>query len=215
MDHTRSFIQWKSQKDDIEIHQLNYEFISDYEFWLKTVRNCSHNTTVKYLSNFKKVVLSCVKKGWLIRDPFLGYKMVKKEQIKLGIDGEQWIFTQRQKTETPTRLPLLPQTLSIIRKYNDHPYCAIKGYVLPVLSNQKMYSYLKEIADVCGINNQLTFHIARHTLATTITLGNGVPIETVSEMLGYESLKQSQHYAKILDIKISNDMEKLRVVLEG
>lgn len=263
LDHTRSFIQWKFQKDDIEIHQLNYEFISDYEFWLKTVRNCSHNTTVKYLSNFKKIVLSCVKKGWLIRDPFLGYKMVKKEvvrevlsneelnsirkkvfgierlsqvrdiflfccytglayidvknlkkeQIKLGIDGEQWIFTQRQKTETPTRLPLLPQALSIIQKYKDHPYCENKGYILPVLSNQKMNSYLKEIADVCGINKQLTFHIARHTFATTITLGNGVPIETVSKMLGHKSLKQTQHYAKILDIKISKDMQRLREMM--
>lgn len=264
LDHTRSFIHWKFGKEDIEINQLNYEFISDYEFWFKTVRNCNHNTTVKYLSNFKKIVLYCVKRGWLVRDPFLGFKMVKKEvvrevlskeelssitekefgierldqvrdiflfccytglayidvknlrrdQIKMGIDGEQWIFTQRQKTETPTRLPLLPQAMSIIQKYKGHPTCDSKGFVLPVLSNQKMNAYLKEIADVCGINKQLTFHIARHTFATTITLGNGVPIETVSKMLGHKSLKQTQHYAKILDIKISVDMEKLRSVLK-
>jgi site-specific recombinase XerD len=260
LQHTRSFIQWKFGKDDIDIQSLNYEFITDYEFWLKTVRNCAHNTTVKYLANFKKIVLSCVKKGWLARDPFMGYKMVKKEvlrevldkeeldnihqkrfcterlnqvrdiflfccytglayidvknlrrdQIKVGIDGEKWIFTQRQKTETPTRLPLLPQALEIISAYNNHPLCSNKGLVLPVMSNQKMNAYLKEIADVCGIQKTLTFHIARHTFATTITLGNGVPIETVSKMLGHKSLKQTQHYAKILDLKVSQDMARLR-----
>jgi site-specific recombinase XerD len=267
LQHTQSFIQWKFGKDDMDIQALNYEFISDYEFWLKTVRNCAHNTTVKYLANFKKIVLSCVKKGWLVRDPFLGYKMVKKEvlrevldkeeldrihhkkfcterlnqvrdiflfccytglayidvknlrrdQIKVGIDGEKWIFTQRQKTETPTRLPLLPQALEIIDAYNNHPQCCNKGLVLPVMSNQKMNAYLKEIADVCGIQKTLTFHIARHTFATTITLGNGVHIETVSKMLGHKSLKQTQHYAKILDLKVSQDMARLReyMVKEG
>ena len=78
------------------------------------------------------------------------------------------------------------------------------------LSNQKMNAYLKEIADVCGINKELTFHIARHTFATTVTLSNGVPIETVSKMLGHTNLKTTQHYAKILDIKISNDMMLLK-----
>jgi len=82
--------------------------------------------------------------------------------------------------------------------------------VLPVFSNQKMNAYLKEIADVCGINKQLTFHIARHTFATTITLNNGVPIETVSKMLGHKNLRTTQHYAKILDLKVSQDMKLLK-----
>jgi site-specific recombinase XerD len=73
-----------------------------------------------------------------------------------------------------------------------------------------MNSYLKEIADVCGINKNLTYHIARHTFATTVTLSNGVPIETVSKMLGHTNLKTTQHYAKILDKKISEDMKNLR-----
>jgi len=81
---------------------------------------------------------------------------------------------------------------------------------LPILSNQKMNAYLKEIADVCGINKILTFHIARHTFATTVTLSNGVPIETVSKMLGHTNLRTTQHYAKILDIKVSEDMKALR-----
>jgi len=86
--------------------------------------------------------------------------------------------------------------------------------VLPVLTNQKTNSYLKEIADLCGIGKKLTFHIARHTFATTVTLTNGVPIETVSKMLGHKSLKQTQHYAKIVDLKISEDMNTLRKKLE-
>ena len=83
------------------------------------------------------------------------------------------------------------------------------GY-LPVLSNQKMNAYLKEIADVCNINKNFTFHIARHTFATTVTLSNGVPIETVSKMLGHKNLRTTQHYAKILDTKVSNDMKQLK-----
>ena len=82
----------------------------------------------------------------------------------------------------------------------------LDGHVLPVLSNQKMNAYLKEIADVCGITKALTYHIARHTFATTVTLSNGVPLETVSKMLGHRNLKTTQHYARILDKKISDDM---------
>ena len=142
----------------------------------------------------------------------LAYADVKKlnrSEIGVGIDGEKWIFTKRQKTNTPSRIPLLPAAEKLSDKYKNHPQC-IAGAILPVLSNQKMNAYLKEIADVCGINKNLTFHIARHTFATTITLTNGVPIETVSKMLGHTNLRTTQHYAKILDTKISEDMMLLR-----
>jgi len=135
---------------------------------------------------------------------------LKRSEISSGIDGEKWIFTRRQKTESPTRLPILPAGMRILEKYADHPICLTKDRVLPVLSNQKMNAYLKEIADCCGITKRLTFHIARHTFATTVTLGNGVPIETVSKMLGHKNLKTTQHYAKVLDRKVSKDMQVLR-----
>lgn len=77
-----------------------------------------------------------------------------------------------------------------------------------------MNSYLKEIANVCGINKDLTFHIARHTFATTVTLSNGVPIESVSKMLGHTNIKTTQHYAKILDKKVSDDMAILKDLLK-
>jgi integrase len=126
------------------------------------------------------------------------------------MDGEKWIFTSRQKTEVPSRIPLLPVCLDILNRYKDHPQCVGQDRVLPVWSNQKLNEYLKEIADLSGIKKRLTYHIARHTFATTVTLNNGVPIETVAKMLGHRSLKTTQHYAKILDKKISNDMQALK-----
>jgi site-specific recombinase XerD len=145
---------------------------------------------------------------------YVDIKKLKTSQIKKGLDGEQWIFINRQKTDSRSAIPLLPTAVKLIEKYSKHPLCVNKDTPLPVPSNQKMNGYLKEIADVCGINKTLTSHIARHTFATTVTLSNGVPIETVSKMLGHSSIKQTQHYAKILDLKVSEDMLLLKQKLE-
>ena len=145
---------------------------------------------------------------------YIDIQKLKQKEIGIGVDGGKWIFTRRQKTEVPSRIPLLPPTIKLIEKYKEHPQCICRDKLLPILSNQKMNSYLKEIADACQINKNLTFHIARHTFATTVTLSNGVPIETVSKMLGHKNLRTTQHYAKILDKKISDDMAVLRNKLE-
>jgi site-specific recombinase XerD len=258
--HTKSFIESRYKKSDLAITHLNFEFLTEYEFWLKSVRKCDHNTAMKYLSNFKKIVNRCLRNGWLEKDPFFGFKMAKREvertaltenelqtmmdktfsierlaivrdiflfscysglayadvkklknsEIIIGHDNEKWLISKRQKTDISARIPLLPAALTLIDRYKDHPQCLLTDRVLPVLSNQKMNAYLKEIADVCGISKALTFHIARHTFATTVTLSNGVPIETVSKMLGHRNLKTTQHYAKILDLKVSKDMKHLR-----
>lgn len=141
---------------------------------------------------------------------YIDVKQLTQNNISLGIDGDKWIFKNRQKTDTASKIPLLPTAQMIVDKYADHPVCKNENRLLPILSNQKMNAYLKEIATVCEINKELTFHIARHTFATTITLSNGVPIETVSKMLGHTNLKTTQHYAKILDKKISEDMMILK-----
>jgi len=141
---------------------------------------------------------------------YIDVKQLTKNNIAIGIDGDKWIYKNRQKTDTNSKIPLLPTAQEIINKYDNHPVCKIEGTLLPILSNQKMNAYLKEIADVCGIKKDLTFHIARHTFATTVTLSNGVPLETVSKMLGHTNLKTTQHYAKILDKKISQDMQILK-----
>ncbi len=133
-----------------------------------------------------------------------------KSNIIVGIDGEKWISTHRQKTESASKIPILPVTQMIIDKYENHPQSTNDDRLLPILSNQKMNAYLKEIAAICEIEKELTFHIARHTFATTITLTNGVPIESVSKMLGHKNLRTTQHYAKVLDRKVSEDMKLLK-----
>jgi site-specific recombinase XerD len=141
---------------------------------------------------------------------YIDVKNLTKSNIGIGIDGEKWIFTHRQKTETASKIPILPVTKMIIDKYSDHPKSSNEDRLLPILTNQKMNAYLKEIADVCEIEKDLTFHIARHTFATTVTLTNGVPIESVRKMLGHNNLRTTQHYAKVLDRKVSEDMKILR-----
>lgn len=133
-----------------------------------------------------------------------------QENIAKGIDGRDWLMTNRQKTNTTVRVPLLPEAVQLIKKYRDHPAALAKGTLFPVISNQRMNGYLKEIAEICGINKNFTFHLARHTFATTVTLSNGVPIESVSKMLGHTSIRTTQIYAKVVEHKLSEDMQNLR-----
>jgi site-specific recombinase XerD len=141
------------------------------------------------------------------------YNLTPANLVK-GQDGNLWIMTSRQKTNTAVKIPLLPKALAIIDKYKGHPQAIAESKLLPVFTNQKLNSYLKEIADMCGILKQLTFHIARHTFATTITLTNGVPIETVSKLLGHLKLSTTQVYARVVESKLSDDMAKLRSKLQ-
>lgn len=255
------FLKYKYSVEDIELNRIEYQFIRDFEIYLKSVKNCSHNTTMHYLTKLRKVMNLCVVKKWIATSPFKGFKMsvtethktvlteqellaigekkiaihrleqvrdiflfscytglaycdvekLTKENIVVGIDTDRWISTQRSKTNTASRIPLLPIAASIVDKYSGHPVTSYTGKLLPVMSNQRMNSYLKELADLCGIAKDLTFHCARHTFATTVTLTNGVPIETVSKMLGHKSLKTTQHYAKIVDKKVSEDMRALKL----
>jgi site-specific recombinase XerD len=258
--HTSNFLFWKYNITDINIDKIDHAFITDYEFYLRTVRKCANNTAVKYIKNFNKIIKLCLANDWLDKNPFANYKSKVKEvervylseadiqsiinkdfknerltlvrdiflfscftglayidvknltksHISIGIDGDKWIFTHRQKTETASKIPVLPVTQMIIDKYADHPQSVNEDKLLPILSNQKMNAYLKEIAAVCEIEKELTFHIARHTFATTVTLTNGVPIESVSKMLGHKNLRTTQHYAKVLDKKVSEDMKILK-----
>ena len=262
--NVQEFILYKYKVKDLSLDKLDYNLISSYAFYLKTKRNISHNTTMKYLVYFKKIVLICVKNGWLVRDPFFAFSMAKQEidrrpldenelraveekkfgnrrlqkvrdiflfccytglsyvdvqklkrsEIIDGFDGRKWLSIKRQKTDTPSKIPLLSVPLDILNRYSDHIQCVSQDRLLPVMTNQRMNSYLKEIADICGIERNITFHLARHTFATTVTLSNNVPIESVSKMLGHKDLRTTQHYAKIVDKKVSNDMEDLRQRLE-
>jgi site-specific recombinase XerD len=135
------------------------------------------------------------------------------ENIQLMIDGQKWFIKNRIKTECKENVPIMPMVEELIEKYKHHPYCVKYNKVFPIHSNQKFNDYLKEVAAVCGINKVLTTHTARHTFATTVTLSNGVPIETVSALLGHRSIRTTQIYAKVVAQKVSNDMNDLKLKL--
>jgi integrase len=253
------FIKQKYKVNDMPIHSLTFQFITEFEFFLKSVRCVQHNTAMGNLKELKKIVRQCVANGWLEKDPFMSYKVKIRDtnrtyltegelnkiaekklsierlnlvrniflfscytglsycdvakltpsDIATGIDGCKWIFIARTKTGTPSRIPLLPPALVILDKYSNDPWAVNAEKCLPIFSNQRMNSYLKEIADSCDIHKELTFHCARHTFATTVTLTNGVPMETVSKMLGHKNIRTTQQYARIVDRKVSEDMNCL------
>jgi site-specific recombinase XerD len=140
---------------------------------------------------------------------------LNKECVIRGIDGELWLMANRNKTGTPFKIPILSKTKQLIAKYENHPRTQFDSKLMPTISNQKLNSYLKEIADLCHITKNLTFHMARHTFATTVTLTNGVPIETVSKLLGHTKLATTQIYARVVEKKISEDMNMLRHKLQN
>jgi len=137
---------------------------------------------------------------------YIDLKLLRAENIRTSFDGNQWIMTHRHKTDTPVNVPILDIPMELIERYKG---VSKKGYILPILSNQKMNQYLKDVAEACGIEKNITFHMARHTFATTVTLSQGVPIESVSKMLGHTQIKTTQIYARITNEKISRDMAVL------
>ena len=138
---------------------------------------------------------------------------LSKENIQIGIDGLKWIFIERTKTKTDCRIPLFSIVEEIINKYRNHPIVEHENKLLPVISNQKMNAYLKEIATICDINSSLSSHCGRHTFASTVTLANGVPMETVSRLLGHSKISTTQIYSRVTESKISDDTNMLRVKL--
>lgn len=253
---TEEFLQKSYQKEDCYLDEVTNQFIEDFEFFLKTVRRCCHNTTTKYLLNFKKIIRIALSKGWMKKDSFaqvhfhfepvereflekqelkvllnkeititrlaqvrdifcfccltglafMDVQQLKPEHLVADIHGKIWIRKARQKTKNMCNIPLLDEAQKIIDRYRDHPYCQTHGVLLPVCSNQKMNSYLKELADICGIRKNLSTHCARHTFAT-LTLASGATIDNVAKMLGHANVNMTRRYAKVLDSSIMRDME--------
>ncbi|MFL9844074.1 site-specific integrase [Flavobacterium rhizosphaerae] len=261
--HVKDYLHYKYNLEDMDFHELNFEFIKDYEFYLKTVKNISHNTAVKYITNFKKIVLLAIDKEIITADPFKRFKAkkikvpkkplsayelaqlenhtfstprlatvrdifvfqcytglayidafnLKNSDIKFGIDGEMWIITERQKTGGNINIPLLPKAKAIMERYKNHKLCLERNSVLPVTSNQKMNAYLKEIADLCGIESTLNTHKARRTFGSTVTLNNDVPIHVVKELLGHQSVKQTEEYTITEQQSVGREMKQLQLRL--
>ncbi len=258
--HIYEYVKEAYGKEDIPVQDVNLKFIRGFEYFLKEKKNCNHNSSLKYVNNFKKIIRIAVGNEWITKDPFYNYKikfktverefLSKKELNSLAereihwerlavvrdmfifccytglayidiqklnadnivkdIDGNLCIQAKRTKTKTKLVIPLLSPAVAILERYQDHPKVLNGECVLPVLSNQKSNAYLKEIALLCRIKKNLTTHLARHTFATTVTLTNGVPLETVGKMLGHKNLRTTQHYAKIVDRKVNEDMKILQ-----
>ena len=253
---TEAFLRTTYKKEDCYLDEITHQFVEDYDFYLRTVRRCCHNTTTKYLLNFKKIIRIALSKGWMKKDPFaqvhfhfepvereflekqelkvllnkeititrlaqvrdifcfccltglafMDVQQLKPEHLVADIHGKIWIRKARQKTKNMCNIPLLDEAQKIIDRYRDHPYCQTHGVLLPVCSNQKMNSYLKELADICGIRKNLSTHCARHTFAT-LTLASGATIDNVAKMLGHANVNMTRRYAKVLDSSIMRDME--------
>ena len=146
---------------------------------------------------------------------YVDLKALRKDQLIPASNGRLWIYTKREKTNESVRVPLLPQALALIKKYTKDKELEVSGKLMPLYSNQKVNKYLKKITEVCQIHKNVTFHVARHTFATTVTLSNGVPIETVSKLLGHTQLQTTQIYARVLQKKVGDDMDALMRKMEA
>jgi integrase len=257
--YMRQFLLEELNVPDVPIKLVNRHMVVKFELFLRTKKMCCHNTTMKYLQNFKRIVRIGMQNGWLKINPFADFKLTLREvdrpyltetelqsimdleilmprlelvrdlfvfasfsglsyadlfklkgsELEQDNKGVLWIKTRRQKTKSKSQVPLLHVPTFIIEKYCDLSILKAEDKVLPVLSNQKINAYLKEIQTLAKIEKTLTFHVARHTFATTVTMMNGVPIESVARMMGHKNIRTTQHYARIVDSKIGNDMNEL------
>ena len=190
------FVEYKPLKTEKELVFLTEEELNKLE---------NYQFAQEKLGKVRDLYLFSVYTGLAYHEAFT----LQRKHIIKGFDKELWINMKRGKTGKAFEVPLLPKAIEIIKKYgelgNDD------SYILPRMSNQKMNSYLKEIADIIGIKKRLTHHTARKTFATTILLYNDIPIEIVSSLLGHSSIAITQkHYAKVVNKKVSMCMEELK-----
>jgi integrase len=257
----KDFITKNYNKKDLQLNKLNYLFINDFEYYLKTVKTQKQVTVNKTLQRFRMCIREAINKGYLQNDPFSSYKpkstlkevvFLSNEELKQlekhvfnqprleivkdlfifccytglayremsnlaskhiikGFDGNEWIKIKREKTNKIVSVPLLPRAKAILEKYES-----INDRILPKYSNQKINSYLKEIADILGIKKRISHHTARKTFASTVLLFNDIPMEIVSELLGHSSIQiTQQYYGKVVQKKISKEMNLLKSKLEN
>jgi len=246
----------------LDIRHLNFEFISSFEPYIrshpiKQYDYCTNNGTMKHLERLKKIISWAVKNEWIVKNPFVNYKLrfekkdrgflderelaaIEKKSFENPIvfscytglayidlislrpdhiikmsNGSKWISTSRAKTNTEVNVPILSKALEILEKYINSTSSINRKSVFPYVSNQEMNRGLKLVAEICEIRKYLSFHLARHTFATTVTLLNGVPIESISKMLGHTKITTTMVYARVSKSKLRMDMESLENTLKG
>lgn len=193
------------------LFKCTYKKVTRLELeWEEIHQLANHSFSVKRLDEVRDTFLFCCYTGYA----FVDIEKLTPQHIFIGKDKVAWIKTQRTKTYVTANVPLIPQAIELIEKYKDHDCRTVLNKLFPVKSNQKMNAYLKEIGDLASITKVLTTHIARHTFATTVTLENDVPLETVSKMLGHTKLTTTQIYAKMKDKKVNRDMHALKTRLK-
>ena len=188
----------------IKFHEVavNKEFLTMEEI----NRMAEKEFTIQRLELVRDVFLFCVYSGLAFIDVY----NLRKEHVVSDNEGNLWIRKTREKTNNMCNIPLLSKPIEILQKYENHPVCLEKGVLLPVMCNQRMNSYLKELADLCGIKKTLTTHVARYTFASVIALANKVSLSNVAKMLGHSSTRMTQHYAKVMDHTILEDMKNVQ-----
>lgn len=194
-------------KDPFANYQFRFEETNP-EFLTKEELNTiiQKEFTIRRLEVIRDIFLFCCFTGLAFTD----VQQLKEEHIVKDNSSSLWIRKNRQKTKNMCNIPLIHTAIHLIEKYKDDPSCQIKGVLFPVPTNQKMNAYLKEIADLCGIQKKLTTHVARHTCATVVMLANNVSLENVAKILGHSDTRMTQHYAKVLDSSIMRDMQKVK-----
>ena len=178
----------------------NRQFLTEKE--LSTIMNKTF--TLDRLNVVRDIFVFCALTGLSFSD----VEGLKPEHVSVDDDGNYWIHKARQKTKNVCSIPYLESARAIAEKYKGHPLCEKRGVLLPVISNQRMNSYLGEIAGICGINKPLTMHIARHSFAC-LALANGVSMEIIARMLGHSDIRTTKIYAKVIDTSIAEQMSGL------
>jgi integrase/recombinase XerD len=258
--HLEAFLKWKYKKTDYPLKELSLQFLSDFDYYLKTEKKQEQITINKTIQRLRTPIKQAISEGYLDRDPFILHKSktvrktviflsteeiktleeavlqqkrlstiqdlfifccytglaynemanLEKKNIQIGFDGVNWIQMKREKTQRQISIPILPKAQEMIEKYSTD-----SNLIFPSISNQKFNSYLKEIAEITGIEKRLTHHTARKTFASTVLLYNDVPMEIVSELLGHSNMLITQEsYGKVVQKKVSEEMKKLKVRMD-
>lgn len=205
-------IQGSLEKNPLDSFKCTYVDPERQALTLKEIgRIIDHKIDNPRLSEVRDVFIFCCFTGFAYQEVY----NLRPKDVKVGIDGKNWINTNRNKTKNPEFLPLLPIPDDLIKKYNHHPYCIKYKKLLPVNSNQRFNEYLKEIGAICNIEIELTTHTARHTFATTIAIEHDIPLKIVSVMLGHRTIRTTEIYARASKLAISRHMTTLQEKLFG
>ena len=208
LDCLRNFVLYCIRNEWINKNPFKYYKLKEDEaqakehLTLRELDTLTHKELDRRLARIRDVFVFCCLTGLAFTDA----DHLRHEHISQDDRGVWWIHKPRQKTSVMSRIPLLETPMTILRRYKNDATCIARGRLLPTPSNQKMNSYLKEVAAICGIDKVLTTHCARHTFAC-MTIEYGMPIDVLSKILGHTNTNMTRHYAKFSETLIGREMK--------